>query len=149
MESTAKLMLHGKSEDRLYQTKAVVVRLGFSKHTLETTLDPSKALSGGSISSTVFQFKSGKDLVTPALPVVMRLSSACVYFSRPGSKSGDFSRTIQIQFGDNGNPAGFSERVEIEPYFWASETCAIDGEGVIKSTFASTNTGPFQATITV
>ena len=63
---------------------------------------------------TVFQFKNKNGVVTPALPVIMNLSSECAESAENGSKTG-FSKSIPIKFGDDSGPTRSSQRIEIAP----------------------------------
>jgi hypothetical protein len=148
LEITAYLTIKGSTEG-FYKTKSAIVRLGINNHLLESTIEPSTPLSGGSIQNTFFHFKDGKEVVTPALPVELTLTSDCAYLSHGGDKDTP-AKTIQIRFGDLESPSQSSEQIAVEPRFWDSETCPIYAEGIIRgSSGATAKVGPFSASIPV
>jgi hypothetical protein len=151
-EITAELWIHDTSGDQLYKRDSKIVDLGFRKHTLESSLDLTKPLTGGSPQDLYLRFRSGTDSsggkdnwITPALPVVLTLRSKCADFSHPTDTTSKLSPNVKAQFHNSDH----TEEFTIQPHLWSSETCEVDVEGSIAGETTTKPTEPFQINVPV
>ncbi len=149
VEITASQEMIDSKGKRFVKANSLVVPIGIQKYSLEAVFDHRDPISGGSIEGAYFRFKNGDTIATPSLPVTLTMDSKCSYLRPDGGTSRDFGRTAKVTFGHEGRPANFSNRVDVEPTFWAVDTCTITGDGYLVGQHSSVELPPIPATFLV